>query len=48
MARPWGAPVFKTGSLDRQPFHLACQSWLHKNSLIHEIKWNGIPIHRGV
>lgn len=48
MARPWGTLVFKTGSLDRQPFHLTCQSSLHRNSLIHKIKWNGFPIHRGV
>lgn len=41
MARPWGTLVFKTGSL----FHLTC--WLHRNSLIHKIKWNEFPIHRG-
>lgn len=48
MAQRWGTPVFKTGSLERQPFHLTCQSRLHRNSLIHKIKWNGFPIHRGL
>lgn len=47
-AWPWGTLVFKTGSLDRQTFNLTCQSWLHRNSLIHKIKWNGFQIHTGI